>query len=142
MSAIEESVDIHADTQRLYEMLTEFEQYPHIIPGLTEVRKTGETLMHWVSDMEGHRHEWDAQVVEMDPEKIIAFQSLHQDPPVRCTIMFQPVGEGTRITLRVENDPGEEPEVRTYLARSLSRLKEIAEQGPPTRWPTEPMGIA
>jgi uncharacterized membrane protein len=135
MSAIEESVEVHADTQRAYEMMTEFDHYPDFMGGLEEVRRTGETVMHWVSHWDGQRHEWDSQVVQMDPEERIVFQSLHREPPVLNTLTFQTVGAGTRITWTLENDPGPEEAVRAQLRQDLQRLKEIMEEGPPTRWP-------
>ncbi|MBW3623088.1 MAG: SRPBCC family protein [Armatimonadetes bacterium] len=135
MSAIEESVLVLSDTQRAYEMLTDFEHYPEFMPGVEEVRRTGETLMHWTADRDGQRKEWDTQVIQMDPEERIAFQGLDGDPPVRCTLTFHPEGQGTRITLLLENDPGDENEVRDHVRETLQNLKAIMDQGPPHRWP-------
>lgn len=138
MSAVEVSVVVHADTQRAYEMMTEFEHYSDFMPGVEEVRRTGETLMHWTVRIDGERHEWETQTVQMEPEHLIVFQSLHQEPPIRYTLAFDPVSDGTQIRLTLENDPRGEGATRDYLTRSLQRLKEIMEQGPPTRWPSAP----
>lgn len=142
MSIIEESIEVHADTQRLYEMLTEFEHYSDFMPGVEEVRRTGETLMHWTVHWNGQRKEWDAQVVQMDPEERIVFQSVDQEPLLLCTFTVHPVGGGTRITMTLENVQGEESQFRDHAAQSLQRLKEIVEQGPPTRWPTGPQAVS
>ena len=136
MPVIEEAIDVHADTQRVYEMWTEFEHYSEFMPSVREVRRTGSTLMHWTLEMNGETAEWDLQVVQMEPEAKIVFQSLDMDPPVRSTITFDPSDTGTRIVYTLENVPGDEGWVRDLLQRGLRRYKEIAEQGPPTRWPS------
>ncbi len=132
------SLEVHADTQRTYEMWTEMEQYPHFIPGLTSVRRTGATVTHWTVNWGGSPHEMEVQIVQMDPEARIVFQSLNLDPPVRGIVTFDPTGDGTRITFCLENDPGDPARVEGVLSDALQRFKEIAESGPPTRWPTDP----
>jgi uncharacterized membrane protein len=134
MSVIQESVDVHADTQRVYEMWTEFDHYVDFIPHLKEVRHTGETLMRWVTDYDGSTHEWEMQVIQMDPEKRIVLQTVHQEPPIRFNVTFEPTGEGTRITFDLENAPGHEDDLRRLIQQALVKFKAIADQGPPTRW--------
>jgi uncharacterized membrane protein len=135
MSATEAALEVHADTQRVYEMWTEFEHYSDFIPGVVEVRRSGETLTHWTTNWSGEPHEMEVQVVQMDPEQRIVFQSLQSTPPVRGIVTFDPTGDGTRITFSVENDPGDPQAMEQILRQSLERFKAIAEQGPPTRWP-------
>ena len=136
MPVIVETIDVHADTQRVYEMWTEFEHYSEFMPMVREVRRTGETLMHWTVEMNGEAAEWDLQVVQMEPEAKIVFQTLHMDPPVRSTITFDPADDNTRITYTLENVPADENGLGELLQVALRRYKEIAEQGPPTRWPS------
>ena len=135
MSVVEESIEVHADAQRVYEMWTDFEHYPAFMPGIIEVRRTGETLTHWVADFGGRRHEWDTQVVQMDPEDRIAFQTVDTDPPVRSTVSFQPTADGTRITFCIENDPGLGSGEPSPVHEALERFRAIVEEGPPHRWP-------
>ena len=134
MANVQETVLVHSDLKRMYEMWTEFDHYPDFMPHVIEVRHTGETLMKWMMEFGGERHEWEVQVVQMDPERKIILQTTHTTAPIRYVVTFEVNLDGINLTLCMENAPGSDAEISARIRESLANFKAIAEQGPPTRW--------
>ena len=75
MSAIEESIRIHAPLQAVYNQWTRFEEFPRFMEGVKEVRQLDDTHLHWVAAFGGQQHEWDAEVTEQKPDERIAWRN-------------------------------------------------------------------
>jgi uncharacterized membrane protein len=75
MSAIEESIRIHAPLQAVYNQWTRFEEFPRFMEGVREVRQLDDTHLHWVAAFGGQQHEWDAVVTEQRPDERIAWRN-------------------------------------------------------------------
>ena len=73
MSAIEESIQVHAPLRAVYDQWTQFEEFPKFMEGIKEVRQTDATHLHWVAAFAGHEHEWDAVISEQRPDERIAW---------------------------------------------------------------------
>ncbi|GAC1353518.1 MAG: hypothetical protein NVSMB43_27360 [Pseudarthrobacter sp.] len=64
MSTIEKSVEVEVSLQTAYNQWTQFEEFPQFMEGIEEVRQIDATHLHWVAEVAGRRHEWDAEVTE------------------------------------------------------------------------------
>jgi uncharacterized membrane protein len=89
----------------------------------------------------GRLIEWDATIINDEPDRLIAWRSLEGAPvPNAGTIRFEPVvdGSGTTVTLQMEYDPpggrltaffaeltGQGPE--SQVTEALQRFKELME---------------
>lgn len=76
MSAIEESIEIQSPVRTVYDHWTQFENFPKFMEGVTEVRQLDETHLHWIAEIAGHRHEWDAEVTEQKPDERVAWKNV------------------------------------------------------------------
>jgi uncharacterized membrane protein len=44
--------------------------------GVVSVDQTDDTHLHWVAEIGGKRHEWDAESTEQVPDRVIAWRAL------------------------------------------------------------------
>ena len=44
--------------------------------GIVEVKQLDDTHLHWVADIDGERKEWKAEVVEQEPDRVVAWRSV------------------------------------------------------------------
>lgn len=58
----------------------------------------------WVAEIAGARREWDAEIVDQQPDRRIAWRSL-DGTPNGGVVTFQPEGNGTRVNLDLEVEP-------------------------------------
>ncbi len=73
MSVIEESIEVNAAISTVYNQWTQFEEFPRFMEGVDEVRQLDDTHLHWVASFGGSQHEWDAVIVEQQPDRRIAW---------------------------------------------------------------------
>jgi uncharacterized membrane protein len=72
---IEQSIDVNVPLSTAYNQWTQFEEFPEFMEGVEEVRQLDDTHLHWVADIGGHRHEWDAVVTEQRPDERVAWRN-------------------------------------------------------------------
>jgi uncharacterized membrane protein len=49
---------------------------PTLHGGVESVIQTDDTHLHWVAEISGKRHEWDAEITEQRPDQVMAWRSL------------------------------------------------------------------
>lgn len=76
MSLIEQSVEVDVPLRTAYNQWTQFEEFPLFMEGVKEVRQIDDTHLHWVADIAGHQHEWDAEVTEQRPDERVAWKNV------------------------------------------------------------------
>lgn len=75
MSAIEESIEVQGPLRVVYDRWTQFQEFPAFMKGVSEVRQIDDTHLHWVAEIAGQRHEWDAEVTEQKPDERVAWKN-------------------------------------------------------------------
>jgi uncharacterized membrane protein len=93
VATIEEAIEVGVPVTTAYNQWTQFETFPQFMEGVVEVRQIDDTHVHWVAQVNGERHEWDAEIVRQEPDRRIEWRSLDpQEPsgevvfePIRCT---------------------------------------------------------
>ena len=108
-ASIEEEIEVAVPVQTAYNQWTQFEEFPRFMEGVDEVRQLDDTLLHWAASVAGKHAEWDAKIIEQDPDRRIAWEST-DGKRTRGTVSFEDMGAGrTRIRLHM-----------TYMAEGVS----------------------
>ena len=100
MSQIEESIEVNVPVQTAYNQWTQFEEFPRFMKGVQEVRQLDDTHLHWVAEIGGRKHEWDAEITEQKPDERVAWKStdgkknagvvtFHRLSETSCKVMAQ-----------------------------------------------------
>jgi uncharacterized membrane protein len=105
MSDHEKSVVVDRPVNVVYNQWTQFEDFPHFMDGVESVTQLDDKRLHWVAEVAGTRREWDAEIIDQEPDRIIAWRSLDGTPNAG-TVTFQPEGtDRTRVTLDLDVEP-------------------------------------
>jgi len=76
VSLIEQSVEVDVPLSTAYNQWTQFEDFPRFMDGVKEVRQLDDRHLHWVAEIGGHRHEWDAEITEQLPDERVAWKNV------------------------------------------------------------------
>jgi len=105
MATIEESIEVKVPVRTAYDQWTQFEEFPHFMAGVREVRQIGDALTHWVADIGGVQREWDAAILEQVPDEKVAWAATTGATNAGA-VYFTAVGDGrTQVRLTLEFEP-------------------------------------
>jgi uncharacterized membrane protein len=143
---VEQVFTINKTPWELYEYWRNFENLPRIMSHLESVTKTDEQRSHWVATapaIAGGRVEWDAEIINDEPNALIAWRSLPgADVDNAGSVRFVPgpEGRGTEVKVVIDYIPpagvvgkwiaklfGEEPEQQ--IREDLRKFKQFMETG-------------
>ncbi|MEX2555861.1 MAG: SRPBCC family protein [Actinomycetota bacterium] len=137
MSLIRESIDVDVPVSTAYNQWTQFEEFPRFMEGVDEVRQLDDTRLHWKAEIAGATREWEAKIVEQEPDRVIAWRS-EEGVKLAGRVTFEPIDDGSRsrITLEMEFDPEGFVEavgdtlgfVRARVGGDLERFKKFIEE--------------
>lgn len=137
MSTVTEAVDVRVPLRVAYDLWTRFESFPRFMVGVKEVRRIDPAHTHWVLDIAGRRHEFDATITEQHPDKRVAWHS-DAEPTHSGVITFHRLDDThTRVIAQMDIDPdgfvenvADKLGVLTHRIRSdLKKFKECVEAG-------------
>jgi uncharacterized membrane protein len=75
MSTIEQSIELDVPVHTAYNQWTQFEEFPKFMEGVEEIRQLDDKHLHWVAQLGGSRHEWDAEITEQRPDERVAWRN-------------------------------------------------------------------
>ena len=102
---VEESIQVDVPVSTAYNQWTQFEEFPHFMGGVKEVRQLGDQRLHWVAEIAGVRREWDAAVLEQVPDQKVAWAATGGATNAGA-VRFTPAGPGaTMVHLTLEYEP-------------------------------------
>ena len=105
MSTVEKSIEVELPVSTVYNQWTQFEEFPRFMEGVESVTQLDDTRLHWVAEIAGARREWDAEIVDQQPDQRIAWRSL-DGAGNGGIVTFQPVGPSTtQVHLQMEFEP-------------------------------------
>ena len=105
MERVEKTVDVDQPVSTVYNQWTQFEDFPHFMDGVKEVRQLDDTHLHWRAEVWGKEKEWDAEITEQEPDKRISWKSVGGAANAG-TVRFEPLeGDRTRVRLVMAYDP-------------------------------------
>ncbi len=102
MSMTEQSIEIDLPVSAVYNQWTQFEDFPHFMEGVERVTQLDDRRLHWVADIAGTHEEWDAEIVDQEPDRRISWRST-SGTKNDGVVAFQPIGPtSTRVTLDLD----------------------------------------
>ncbi len=104
MATVEKSIDVEVPVSVAYDQWTQFEEFPKFMEGIVEVEQVDDSRVRWVAEVSGERHEWEAEIVEQEPDHVIAWRATG-GLPNSGRVEFEPIDEGTRVTVEMEYEP-------------------------------------
>jgi hypothetical protein len=132
---VEESIQVDVPVSTAYNQWTQFEDFPHFMGGVKEVRQLDDRRLHWVAEIAGVRREWEAAIVEQVPDQKVAWAATGGATNAGA-VRFAPAGPGaTTVFLTLEYEPEGAVEqvgdklgiVGRQVKSDLKRFKELIE---------------
>ncbi len=142
----ERSIAIQASPESVYDVWSRYENFPHFMSHVIEVRDLGNQRSHWVvQGPAGSEIEFDAQLTAAERPQRLGWQSeAGASVYSEGTVTLTPQAGGTRVTVRMSWRPaagalaqgvavlaGTDPQ--TALDEDLQRMKQFIEHGLPSR---------
>jgi len=135
MKTISESITVNVPVSQAYNQWTQFEEFPHFMEGVKEVKQLDDKRLHWKAEIAGKSEEWYAEIIEQIPDERIAWRST-SGAKNSGTISFSAQGENeTAVNLEVEYEPEGMVEnigdllglVSSRVSGDLARFKDFIE---------------
>jgi carbon monoxide dehydrogenase subunit G len=102
---VEKSIQVDVPVRTAYDQWTQFEDFPHFMGGVKEVRQLDDRRLHWVAEIAGVRREWEAAVLEQEPDRKVAWAATGGATNAGA-VRFEPAGAGSTIVyLELEYEP-------------------------------------
>jgi uncharacterized membrane protein len=99
MASVSESIEVEVPVSVAYNQWTQFEEFPSFMEGVESVRQLDDTHLHWVAEIGGKRHEWDAEITHQEPDRRIAWRA-QEGKYNSGNVTFEPLtGDQTRINV-------------------------------------------
>ena len=104
-SMMEDSIEVNLPISTVYNQWTQFEDFPHFMKGVCEVRQIDDTHLHWRAKIGGKETQWDAEITEQVPETRIAWRST-SGAKNEGVVKFYKISDSiTRIVLQMDYGP-------------------------------------
>lgn len=132
---VEKSVQVDVPVNQAYNQWTQFEDFPHFMGGVREVRQLDDRHLHWVAEIAGVRREWDAAILEQAPDRKVAWAATSGATNAGA-VRFEAVGPSSTIVhLTLEYEPEGAVEhvgdklgiVERQVTSDLARFKQLIE---------------
>ena len=135
MKTIEQSIDLDVPVQTAYNQWTQFEEFPRFMDGVEEVRQLDDTHLHWVAELGGSRHEWDAVITEQHPDERVAWRNTDGKENAGVVTFHRLDDERSRVMVQMDFVPeGVKEKLGSALGApdrrvqgDLKRFKELIE---------------
>ena len=106
MSKIESSIDVDVPVRVAYDQWTQFESFPEFMGGVESIRQIDDTHTHWVTNIDGVKREFDAEITEQHPEERIAWTSTSGEAKHAGVVTFHRLDENkTRVMIQIDWEP-------------------------------------
>jgi len=76
MTTVRETIDVDVPVRTAYDQWTQFESFPEFMEGVEQVRQLDDTRLHWTADIGGQRREWEAKIIEQEPDRRVAWAAV------------------------------------------------------------------
>jgi uncharacterized membrane protein len=125
MNTVEQSIEVEVPVHVAYNQWTQFKTFPRFMDGVKRVEQTQAALTHWVTRFGGRTVEFDAEIIEQVPDRLLRWEAL--DPPRHTgTVSFEPLDDDRcRVTLRLEG--AGTPRLRDRVGAALGLVTRWAE---------------
>lgn len=105
MARADGTIEVNVPIRVAYDQWTQFESFPKFMEGVEEVRQLDAKRLHWKASVGGKSEEWDAEIVEQEPDRVIAWRSIGGIAN-SGRVAFEPLGPGTaRVLVTMDYEP-------------------------------------
>lgn len=105
MSTTQQSIEVDLPVSTVYNQWTQFEDFPQFMEGVESVTQLDDKRLHWVAEIAGTREEWDAEIVDQEPDRRIAWRAL-TGTTNDGIVTFESLGpNSTRVSLDLDVEP-------------------------------------
>lgn len=141
--SINKAINIHAPVEKVYQIWSQHENFPHFMSRVLEVKNLGDGRYHWkVAGPAGIPVEWEAAITKQIPNQMLAWESVAGSLiEQKGVVRFQPNADGgTRVDVKMSYLPpagaaghivarlfGADP--KSELTADLLRMKTFIETG-------------
>jgi len=102
---VDKSIVVNVPVETAYNQWTQFEEFPHFMGGVSEVRQLDDTTLHWVAEIGGVKRQWQARILDQFPNQKVAWAAT-EGATNAGAVYFSPVGAGqTNVRLELEYEP-------------------------------------
>lgn len=144
MNAIQESIRIERPVRVVYDQWTQFEDFPHFMEGVKEVKQLDDRHVRWEIEMGGFIKRWEAEITDQVPDQHIVWEST-EGPRSTGKVTFEALADdATMVTLDMTYTPEGVVEnlgallglIALRVARDLQCFKDFVEARgePPRSW--------
>jgi uncharacterized membrane protein len=105
MPTLKKSIDVNVPVRVAYDQWTQFEEFPRFMEGVESVQQLDDKRLHWRAKVSGRVEEWDAEIVEQVPDRVITWRST-SGARNQGTVRFTPSDSGkTKLELEMHWEP-------------------------------------
>jgi hypothetical protein len=102
---VDTTIEVDVPVSTAYNQWTQFESFPQFMSGVKEVQQLGDRRLHWVAEIAGVNREWDAEIVDQEPDSKVAWVAT-EGATNAGAVYFQSLGLGrTLVRLNLEYEP-------------------------------------
>ncbi|WP_432072207.1 SRPBCC family protein [Streptomyces wuyuanensis] len=106
MSTVREAVEVEVPVSTAYNQWTQFEEFPHFMEGVEEVKQLDDRHNHWTTRIGGVHREFDTEIVDQLPDERITWRTTGGDTRQKGTVSFQRLDDThTRVELVMDVEP-------------------------------------
>ncbi|MGQ4416898.1 SRPBCC family protein [Streptomyces sp. SAS_269] len=106
MNTVNETIEIAVPVRTAYDQWTQFKSFPRFMTVVKRVEQVKPNVTTWVIGVGPVCREFEAEIVEQEPDTRVAWRSLERRPSHRGEVSFRPTAEGsTSVSLRLEVEP-------------------------------------
>jgi uncharacterized membrane protein len=103
---VQESVDVDVPIRVAYDQWTQFESFPEFMGGVESIRQIDDTHTHWVTNIDGVKREFDAEITEQHPEERVAWTSTSGEAEHAGVVTFHRIDDNTtRVMIQIDWEP-------------------------------------
>jgi uncharacterized membrane protein len=133
---IQKDITVDVPVRAAYDQWTQFESFPQFMDGVKEVVQLDEKTLRWRATVGPKEEEWEAEITEQTPDRVIAWRSTTGTPNAGV-VRFEPAEAGkTRVALELSYEPRDAAEkvgdalgvLERRVEGDLKRFKEFIEK--------------
>jgi uncharacterized protein YndB with AHSA1/START domain len=102
---VEKSVVVDVPIDTVYDQWTQFEEFPHFMDGIAEIRQLDDRTTHWVATIGGVRREWNATILEQIPNQKVAWAATEGATNAGAVYFSSAAPGQTTVRLELEYEP-------------------------------------